>query len=354
MISRIFFRKKNPLFFTSIGLSQPKLHVARPDVCAPYVYPLVGVIIRKYASACEVLHDNRVRCLPCVRCCTLYRTCLRAPSCDCARCTKKQADISSSSHQTAPEGAVRQQLFVYLDLTCNYVHDRLHHVEKDIFGLRSPSQLSKGARCPTWLQLCTVAVPSRSRRWDLIWGKAIASDSTVLDVSAWANISHDRRRALSYSLPLNVCVAESGGLKRELSVIAGCCRAFVLKMAEKSTNTTALCPGRRGFFLLVIETVCKCPSDSRCVPPHLAFISSCDDLISLMELTPRWRRQKPQTSKWGEQGRQRLHFTGGAQTEPNSPPALSLSLSLSLFPLSPPLYLVSLFFSSFLFLHSLV
>lgn len=204
MISRIFFRKKTTLFFTSIGLSQPKLHVARPDVCATYVYPLVGVIIRKYASACEVLHDNRVRCLACVRCCTLYRTCLRASSCDCARCTKKQADISSSSHQTAPEGAVRQQLFVYLDLTCNYVHDRLHHAEKDIFGLCSPSHSSKGARCPTWLQSCTVAVPSwrlrekASRRRDLIWGKAIASDSTVLDVSAWANISHDRRRALFF------------------------------------------------------------------------------------------------------------------------------------------------------------
>lgn len=116
----------------------------RPDVCATYVYPLVRVVIRKYASACEVLHDNRVSCLACVRCCTLYTTCPHAPSCDCACCTKKQADISSSSHQTAPEGAVRQQLFVYLDLTCNYVRDRLHHVEKDIFGLPRAQPVVKG------------------------------------------------------------------------------------------------------------------------------------------------------------------------------------------------------------------
>lgn len=67
-------------------------------------------------------------------------------------------------HQTDPEGAVRQQLFVYLDLTCNYVCDRLHRVEKTYLALLT-SQSSKGARCPSWLQLCSVAVPSQ-RQWE--------------------------------------------------------------------------------------------------------------------------------------------------------------------------------------------
>lgn len=43
---------------------------------------------------------------------------------------------------------------------------------------------------------------------------------------------------------------------------------FLLKMAEQSGNVTILCPGRGGF-LLVIQTVCKCPSastDARCFP----------------------------------------------------------------------------------------
>lgn len=65
--------------------------------------------------------------------------------CDCA--AAKQACISGSSHQTAPEGAVRLQLFVYLALTCNYVSDRRHHVEKTYLAPLS-SQSSKGGRCP--------------------------------------------------------------------------------------------------------------------------------------------------------------------------------------------------------------
>lgn len=36
---------------------------------------------------------------------------------------------------------------------------------------------------------------------------------------------------------------------------------FALKMAEQSGNVTVLCPGRGGF-LLMIQTVCKCPFTS--------------------------------------------------------------------------------------------
>ncbi|TNN54479.1 hypothetical protein EYF80_035317 [Liparis tanakae] len=52
-----------------------------------------------------------------------------------AKLHAKRAHISSS-RQTAPGGAVgRRQLFVYLDLTCNYVRDRLHRVKReDLFG----------------------------------------------------------------------------------------------------------------------------------------------------------------------------------------------------------------------------
>lgn len=95
----------------------------------------------------------------------------------CVRCAViaargRAADVSVQRRplpkQLLPEGAVRQQLFVYLDLTCNYVRDRLHRVERerDIFGSARQGQSSEACSLSLLITVvsCRRAIPSRRLR----------------------------------------------------------------------------------------------------------------------------------------------------------------------------------------------
>ena len=152
------YRQKNPLLQLH-RVSQLKLYIVCLHVCVMYVYLHTRAVIRKYAvhvRSCMITGLVYVLFVHC----TLYRTHLGALFWLCSKGAAKHTYIFSSKSQMAPEGAVRLQLFVYVDLTCNYVCVRLHHVEKTYLAVLT-SQSSKGACCPFWLLLCTVAMPSR-------------------------------------------------------------------------------------------------------------------------------------------------------------------------------------------------
>lgn len=100
-----------------------------------YVYPPpTRLVIRKYAvhvrsgvitGSAVVL---RVHCALYRRCFCFFSLCFNVA----ARGKKKIAKPSRQQQQqqqppSRREAAVRRQLFVYLDLTCNYICDRLGH-----------------------------------------------------------------------------------------------------------------------------------------------------------------------------------------------------------------------------------
>lgn len=232
--------------------------------------------------------------------CTLLWLCLEKKKKEAAA---KQADISSSSHQTAPEGAVRQQLFVYLDLTCNYVCDRLHHVEKTYLAPFA-SQSSKGASLSPLITVvhCSHAIPNGCARSEPT-GSHLRCNckwlNCIIIVVVVLYIFHMTEEHFYFS-PLNgdvlslwlrkwrAVTKHAQHKQTGVSVIVGCVFLFHIMLflcfcsqnGSPQTWQYVVQVGER--FLLVIQTVCKCPSTIRmhAVFPHLAFISSCDDLIS--------------------------------------------------------------------------
>lgn len=127
----------------SSGPSQYKLYIVCLHICPVYVYPLTRLVIRKYGE-----HVRSYMIAGCRVCSALYIEHARVRS----LWLRLKVRVKASRHlrhqpANSREGAVRQQLFVYLDLTCNYICDRLRRGEKGIFAsARQP--IVKGRSLP--------------------------------------------------------------------------------------------------------------------------------------------------------------------------------------------------------------
>lgn len=114
-----------------------------------YVYPLTRLVIKKYAVHVRSCMITGLAAVLCCVCSALYIEHARVHFFVIVLefCSKASRHLR---HQppNSREGTVRQQLFVYLDLTCNYICDRLRRIEKTFLAPLT-SQSSKGARCPS-------------------------------------------------------------------------------------------------------------------------------------------------------------------------------------------------------------
>lgn len=251
-----------------------------------YVYPLTRLVIRKYA-----VHVRSCMIAGCCNCSALY----------IARSLwlRLQVRVKASRHfQHQPansrEGAVRQQLFVYLDLTCNYICDRLRHGEK---ALSPPlaSQSSKGARCPPWLQSRASSAPLRQLCREKAARVSFRSLLCVTQLLRLCWCSKNIRRAFGRRTRLFLAVkwqSEVWTWRRSLS-----------RRPRENTDHNGWTVAElfiRSTRIFACDTNMEMRVSRARLPPVPSF--GIHERLWRPHHTELMQKTKPQTSKWGEAG----------------------------------------------------